>query len=125
MQQVGPEAPPQRGSPRVIWAALAVALAVLFGVSELREKPSVVQSDAIVRIDLDGLRYSFQPVTGDEALFDLERDPDCLVNVAPTRIDDMVRLRRRLLDELGVPDLATLREPHAEAIERLRSLGYL
>ena len=109
----------------MLWAGVALVAVLAFGSSRLLDRAEVVQTDAIVRIDLDGLRYSFQPVTGDEALFDLESDPDCLVNLAADRFDDVIRLRRRMLDELGVPDLATLREPHAEAIERLRSLGYL
>lgn len=102
--------------------ALLLATGLTLGLRE--PSAEIVTTDAVVRIDQGGLRLTFQPVTGDLALFDLTTDPDCLDNLAEERPEEVERLTLRLLADLGMSSLDELRAPHAETIERLRSLGY-
>ncbi len=82
------------------------------------EEPLLVQDDG-------PLRYVFHAVMGTETLYDRVSDPACLRNLARERPDDLLRLRAALLRARGAADLATLQEPYAVCIARLRGLGYL
>ena len=76
-------------------------------------------------MDEGSLRYTYHLVSGTEALFDIERDPRCLVNLARERPEEVRRLSRALADQLEVGSLEELRDLHQETIDRLRALGYL
>jgi hypothetical protein len=85
--------------------------------------PSTVPS--ILRIEENGLRYTYHVVSGTEALFDTHADPRALKNLAPDRPEDARRLRARLEEQLEVESLEDLRATQRETIRELESLGYL
>ncbi len=136
-----------RTGPRlVVFAVLAVSVAAIGyaivtdlpdtdpGAPESRV-PDTGSSDPdsrvppVLRIEDNGLRYTFHLPSGLEGLFDLDEDPRCLKNLARERPGDAMRLReqltRRLRDEMGVERLEDLRATFREREEQLRSLGYL
>lgn len=109
----------------IILASAAGGLA-LVALPHLGATPPAVQRSAgFVRLTEGSLQYTFHLVTGSEALFDLSNDPKALRNLAARRPEDLVRMRLRLIDDLGVKSLDDLRAPHRKTIERLEALGYL
>lgn len=87
-------------------------------VRQAREQP-------ILTIDEDGYRYSFQAVTGDEALYDLAADPRGLRNLAAAEPARVSAMRRDLAARLHVADVHSLMKRDAETARLLKSLGYL
>lgn len=118
-----------RGALVLICALLATAGIATAGL--VLAKPRVQQVagevlDAPVQTLDDGdLRYTFHAVTGMEAIFDLQSDPECRENIAAERPDDVDRLRLLLLERLGIGSLDVLRARHAGQTAQLRALGYL
>lgn len=79
----------------------------------------------VVSTERDGFRYEFHAPSGRESLFDLNRDPRCLVNVAASHAAVVSACRVELETSLGVKSLEDLRAPYAESIRRLEAMGYL
>lgn len=100
-------------------AALAAA-----GVPGERGTPPADRK-GVMTLDEGGLRYAYQLITGDEALYDLSADPRQLRNLAPVRRADAERMRRALAERFDVEDVDVLRSLRAEEFRRLRSCGYL
>jgi hypothetical protein len=112
---------------RIVLAVLAlVAFGVVLGFCTRREAPTEMPTE--LRIEKDGLRYTYHVPTGHEALFDLSADPKMLKNLAAERPDDARRLRAQLEESVrrtaGVKSLEDLRAAQREVIDRLRRLGY-
>jgi hypothetical protein len=78
-----------------------------------------------VWIERDGLRYEYSSLSGRERLFEVGVPDDQRRDLAPSRPDDARRLRRLLEEQLSVPDLDVLHEPHRATAENLRAMGYL
>jgi hypothetical protein len=73
----------------------------------------------------DGFRYEFHALSGQERLFDLGRDPGCLVDVASSHAELVRACRQEVLESLGASSLEELRAPCADTIRRLEAMGYL
>lgn len=121
-----PQAPRSRG--RYI-AAIALVLLVsgalgarLFAAPA--KAPAIVPQ-GVVQLTEGAYQYTFHLVTGTEALFNLEKDPRALKNLAREQPERTERLRLRLLDEMKVGSLEDLRSSEQDTIDRLKALGYL
>ena len=108
-------------------AVLAAALATGAWYSQ-RIREDVVDTAScpgVVAYRMGSFRYEYHAPTGTESLFDLDRDPRCVVNVLRDNQQVAAECRRRIEAQLGISDLATLRASHADTIRRLEALGYL
>lgn len=83
------------------------------------------RSLGVVSIERDGFRYEFHAPSGRESLFDVRRDPKCLVNLASSKTDVLAACRADLEKQMGLRSIEELRAPYAETIRRLEALGYL
>ena len=127
--------PAQNGSParRTVGRALlvlgvvlllALVAAATWWVLSAREAPER-ETPAVLVFDRDGMRFTYQVVTGSAGLFDLAQDPYCLKDLTATRPDVSSALRRELEAQLGVKSLEELRSEAArEQAQRLSELGY-
>jgi hypothetical protein len=79
----------------------------------------------VVAYRMGNFRYEYHAPTGTESLFDLDRDPRCVINVLRDNRTVAAECRRRIEAQLGIADLASLRAEHADTIRRLEALGYL
>lgn len=70
-----------------------------------------------------GLRYEYQAVLGIETLVDT-RSATPRADLRAVRPGDVVRLRARLLEDVGADSLECVRAAHEPEIAALRSLGY-
>lgn len=110
----------------VLCAAVGVAGSVVWTAKASRHvEVSGAEETPVLAIQADGLRYEFHTLTGTESLWDIHLAPDARRNLLRDRPADAERLRRRMLDELGVDRLETLRASQSGTVERLRALGYL
>lgn len=106
---------------------LAAALATGAWYSQ-RVREDVVDTAScpgVVAYRMGSFRYEYHAPTGTESLFDLDRDPRCVVNVLRDNQQVAAECRRRIEAQLGIPDLESLRANHADTIRRLEALGYL
>src|SRR5262245_2493539 len=107
--------------------AAAVGVAVAFAEQSARDADAADaarKSLGIVSTDRDGFRYEFHAPSGSERLFDLRRDPGCLVDVSRSHPELVRACREELLESLGAKSLEELRAPYAETIRRLEAMGY-
>jgi len=110
--------------------AAAGGAAVALGAKAVRDADATEASNAakrslgILSTDRNGFRYEFHAPSGAERLFDLGRDPRCLVDIAAANPDVVIECRRQLLESAGATSLDELRAPYAETIRRLEALGY-
>lgn len=111
------------GSVLILLAAVTLSI-VACGPSPSRDGASA-DAAPVLSVERDGLLFTYHVLTNTEGLFDLQRDPRLLNNLAETRASDAERLRGVLCQELGVGDLAELCDPDDPERARLRSLGYL
>jgi hypothetical protein len=114
------------GAAFVLLAAAGGAVLAL-GTNAGREHDAAAAEKAlgVVSTERDGFRYEYHAPSGRESLFDLRRDPQCLVNVASSHADLVGACRDELESSLGVKSLEELRAPYAETIRRLEAMGYL
>jgi hypothetical protein len=119
--------PARRHRMRIVWAAVALGavLVVAATAAATAYLSSGLQGDGSVTYDRGGYRYVFHPVTGDEALFDLRRDPHMLRNLIGAEKERAAEMRRALEDRCGVESILELRRGCEESTRELRSLGYL
>ena len=106
---------------------LAAALATGAWYSQ-RVREDVVDTAScpgVVAYRMGSFRYEYHAPTGTESLFDLDRDPRCVVNVLRDNRQVAAECRRRIEAQLGISDLSSLRANHADTIRRLEALGYL
>jgi hypothetical protein len=106
---------------------VAVALATSAWYSE-RARGEVVDTASqpgVVAYRMGNFRYEYHAPSGTESLFDLDRDPRCVVNVIRENRTVAADCRRRIEAHLGISNLASLRANHADTIRRLEALGYL
>jgi hypothetical protein len=89
------------------------------------KKPPRTDPPSVLRIEEDGLLYTYHLTTDTAALFDLAKDPHCLNNLALSRPQDAARLRHALERKLGIDDLNELKDADGQAAKALRGLGYL
>ena len=87
--------------------------------------PSPEPPAPFLTYDEGALRYTYHVISGQEGLFAVGTDPDCLANLADERPDDVRRLRKLLERKLHVVSLDDYRESQIEKIKRLHALGYL
>ena len=119
------------------WPFLAGAAVALFGGALVfllqPEEPAATipaptassASPSVLHYDQDGYRFTYHVLSSDEGLFDLQKDPKLLRNLARAQPDQTRKLRKALEQRLGVEKLEDLRERFNENIERLKGLGYL
>jgi hypothetical protein len=103
---------------------VALALGAALAIGTAHGEP-VVFDDGVLTIDDSGLRYTYQPLTGEEGLFDVSSDPLQLRNLVRERPAESSRLRGELEQRLHVESLEDIRRAKAETIERLKAFGYL
>src|SRR5262245_16737398 len=100
-------------------AIIAAALATGAWYSQRNRDGPVDTASAVhglVAYRLGGFRYEYHAPTGTESLFDLTKDPKCVVNVLRDHRAVAAECRHRLESHLGVSDLESLRADHAETI---------
>jgi hypothetical protein len=107
---------------------LAVAGGAAYALSAKANRGQVAAAQralGVVSTERDGFRYEFHAPSGRESLFDIRRDPNCLVNLASTRTDVVAACRSDIEKSMGLRSIEELRAPYAESIRRLEALGYL
>jgi hypothetical protein len=87
--------------------------------------PAGKKGAAVLHQQQGGLLYTFNLVTGTEALFDVSEDPRFLRNLLPERSSDADRLRLRLEERMKVTNLEELRDTTSPVYHSLRGLGYI
>ena len=108
-------------------AGVALLCAAVLGAVAVgaADAATVTATPELVSIRDGGLVYEFHALTGTESLWDASQPATARRNLIRERAGDAGRLRARLEAELSDPGFATLRAGRADAIERLRKLGYL
>ena len=106
-------------------AAGAAIAAATHPTASARDADAVRRELGIASTVRDGFRYEFHAVSGQERLFDLARDPRCVVDVASSHPDLVRACRNEILESLGASSLDELRAPYAATIRRLEAMGYL
>ena len=111
----------------LVLLAVAAGAGVALGANATRRQDTAAAERAlgVVSTERDGFRYEYHAPSGRESLFDLRRDPQCLVNVASAYAGVVRACRGELEQSLGVKSLEELRAPYAETIRRLEAMGYL
>ena len=113
------------GAAFVLVAALGGAAFALNSKASRARETAAARALGVVFVVRDGFRYEFHAPSGRESLFDLRRDPKCLVNVASSNNELLLSCREEIVTSAGVKSLDELRAPYAETIRRLEALGYL
>jgi hypothetical protein len=111
----------------ILCAVFSTSLVVVdvMGTDTPAEVLSPHETPAVLAIDHDGYCYTYHVVTGSEALFDVTRDPERLINLLSDRPLVGRRLRGLLEEREKVEDLGVLRGSYRTEIADLRTLGYL
>ena len=111
----------------LVLIALAGGAALALGAKAVRVQGATEAEKAlgVVSTVRDGFRYEYHAPSGRESLFDLNSDPQCLVNVASSHAELVSACRSELETSLDVASLDELRAPYAETIRRLEAMGYL
>jgi hypothetical protein len=113
------------GAAFVLLAAAGGAAYALNSKAVRARETAAAKALGVVFTVRDGFRYEFHAPSGRESLFDLRRDPKCLVNVASSNTELLLACRDEIVTSAGVKSLDELRAPYAETIRRLEALGYL
>lgn len=108
-----------------ITLGLTVLVAVLAAGWSLSRPVAAEPVPPVVTLDEGNLRFTYHVLSGTESLFDVRVDPTCLDNLAPRMPETARVLREHLERDLGVADLAVLRDPGDEHYRNLHGLGYL
>lgn len=120
--------------PRRAWVVglLIAGLAVLGGFGYWLTIPTPPPADAttnpspaILKFERDGFRYTYHVPTRFESLFELDKDPHCLNNLALEQPERTRAMRQQLEHDIGVVNLQDLERDFQEHIDKLRALGYL
>ena len=111
---------------RPVFILVAIALFAGLAIGLLRPFSEPDPLPHVLTIEEGDLLYTYHMLSGTEALFDVQEDPNLLRNLCRVRPVDAVALRRELSTRFGVVDLQELREKSRDPLlERLQSLGYL
>lgn len=113
------------GAAFVLLAAAGGAAYALNSKATRARETAAAKALGVVFVVRDGFRYEFHAPSGRESLFNLRRDPKCLVNVASSNNELLLSCRDEIVTSAGVKSLDELRAPYAETIRRLEALGYL
>jgi hypothetical protein len=113
------------GAAFVLVAAASGAAYALTAKASRGQDAAAQRALGVVSTERDGFRYEFHAPSGRESLFDIRRDPKCLVNLASSRTDVVAACRSEIEKSMGLRSIEELRAPYADTIHRLEALGYL
>lgn len=108
-----------------IMVTAAVGMTVALAAGGSSSAASRRELPAHPTIQIDGLRYEYDALRDYERLLDVSDPGKAPADVTSARAGDVLRLRARVLSDLGIDSLDVLRDAHREAADALRHLGYM